>query len=46
MRFDPQPEKKDREAYIKQRTDKITKYVALIFVFASTFAFFFKLLFF
>ncbi len=45
MRIDPAPKYADRAAYREKRTEQITKYAALIFVFVSTFFFFIKLLF-
>jgi|GEM_PF-5614646 len=45
MRFEPKPEMKDMKLYKKQRTEKITKFLALALAFLTTYFFFIKLLF-
>ena len=45
MRVEPAPKYADREGHRKKQTEKITRIVALIVAFLSTFFFFIKLLF-
>ncbi|MBC7553566.1 MAG: hypothetical protein H7257_06265 [Taibaiella sp.] len=45
MKIQPTDKYADREAYRKRLTEKVTRYIAIGFAFATTFFFFIKLLF-